>query len=177
MKRGGWALKWRKPADNRVTAVPSAGDRVPTASWGVGDRARLIRESEELTGVFACQKDRLAGKEVDKLTVHYPAERQAKGRWNNIHSFRPEVQLAASGTEFCRREHWFDPKTQLRLRFRCGCKAPGCRVTLDYPPPESVPRDLFTFEVPLDARLEVRDPELGRDAIHSEGQREPDSRP
>jgi hypothetical protein len=169
---GRWVFAW-EPARNRVRALPSLGDTVPDHPWVI-DRTTLIRESEQMTGLFACQEERLDGKKVDKLTVHFPAERRSDGGRNNIHNFFSKVQLAASGMEFCTRQHWFDPKTGLRVQFRCGCKPAGYRVTLDYPSPESMPRKLFTFDVPPDALLEVDDPALGR-RLNSKGQAEPSS--
>jgi len=40
---------------------------------------------------------------------------------------------------------------------------------IDYPAPASLSKDLFTFEVPREAELEVNDPALGR-LLYSEGQ-------
>jgi hypothetical protein len=168
---GRWAFSWR-PADNRVTAHPSLGDRTLSPLLPI-DRASIIRSMEEITGVFACKKDRLRGNEVDKLTVYSPAIRHPDGRWGNAHT-AAEAKRAASGTEFCARHFWFDPKTNLWLQRDCGCKPLGYREILDYPPPESVPRELFEFEVPPGALLEVDDPALGR-PVRSEGQTEPDA--
>ena len=138
------------------------------------DRASVIRYTEEITGLFACKKDRLRGQEVDKLTVYFPAFRHRGGKWGNAHTVA-EAKRAAFGTEFCARHFWFDPKTDLWLQRDCGCKPPGYRETIEYPSPESVPPELFQFEVPPGALLKVDDPALGRQ-IRSEGKSSPTGR-
>lgn len=168
---GRWSFSW-DPDANRVAAYPSLGNWIQRPQLPI-NRASVIRYAEEITGVFALRKERLNGKEVDKLTVYFPAIRQPDGRLGNAHSVA-EIKRAGSATEFCARHFWFDPKTNLWFRRDCGCKPPGYRETLDYPPPESVPRDLFEFKVPPDAVLEVDDPALGRPVL-SEGHPEPHS--
>jgi len=163
-----WHFLW-SPAWNRVLASPSRlGD--PGVQDAVVDRAYVFRRYERHTAVFACKKERLADQEVDKVTCYFPREIASGGRCP-IHEFHPKVQLKTPCTEFLTREHWFDPKTGLRVQRLCGCIRDGKCMKWDYPPPESVPRELFNFQVPRDAALELNDPDLGR-PILSEGQTE-----
>jgi hypothetical protein len=135
-------------------------------------RQRVIRTGEENTAVFACQKERLNGREVEKLTAYFPADPFADRFCS--HGFDPKAHLTLPGTRFWARLYWFDPDTGRLVQRKCGCKRPGWEIRIDYPAPESVPKELFTFEVPHGAVLEVSDPELGR-SLRSAGQKEPPS--
>lgn len=128
-----------------------------------------MRWCERITGVFISENDSLDGEEVEKITFWYPAERDPDRLLENIHFFLPQGHLQTSGTEFLTRTHWYDPQTHRTIRCRCGCIPPKHDDWCEYPEPESVPRELFQFQVPPDALLEVKDPELGRD-VSSEGQ-------
>ncbi len=169
---GRWSFSWDLDA-NRVTAYPSLENWLRSPLLPI-NRASVIRWADEITGVFALEKERLNGKEVDKLTVYFPAIRQSDGSLSNAHSMAEIRRAGSATTEFCARHFWFDPKTDLWLRRDCGCKPSGYRETLEYPPPDSVPRELFEFKVPPDALLEVKDPALGR-PLTSEGNAEPKS--
>ncbi|MHC4407058.1 MAG: hypothetical protein ACYTG0_46185 [Planctomycetota bacterium] len=121
---------------------------------------------------FVCQKEQLDGTEAEKIAVYCPPDPDVRAEACQ-HGFDPKKHLLLSGTEFRGRVYWFDPKTHLLLRYRCGCKWVAHDDRFDYPAPESVPRELFTFHVPRDAVLVVNDPALRRE-IQSEGQTEPD---
>ncbi len=89
--------------------------------------------------------------------------------------FHPGYYRESPGTKFVTRQAWFDLATHLPVHYRCGCRPPKHQNWYDYPRPESVPRELFKFEVPRDAELIVVDPALGRH-VQSEGPTEPDPR-
>jgi hypothetical protein len=165
-----WHFVWQ-PERRRVMASPSRLG-TPTPNHWVRERWRTIQSSELRTAVFACQKEQLGGKEVDRLTVHYPADPQEGGRYP-IHGFDPRVQRRVSGMESRARTYWFDPDTHLMVQRQCGCEPAKYHVAVDYPPPESLARERVTFQIPRGARLEVVDPELGR-PVYSEGQPEGD---
>jgi len=160
-----WRFYWR-PAENRAVASPSASIE-DAAAWHYStDRESIFYHSEVVTGAFATEKDQLDGKEVEKVTVYLPPEADSLKLGLCAHAFVPEKHRFLSGTEFRARVYRFDPKTGLPLQRLCGCKRPLERGThderIDYPAPQSVPRDLFTFRVPDGVVLEVNDPELGR---------------
>jgi len=109
------------------------------------------------------------GREVEKIIAYYPPC-PATGSWLNAHGFDPKWHLQQSGTEFRTRQYWYDLKTGRFLGRRCGCQWPYEEWRLDYPAPESVPKELFTFQVPAGAKMEVTDPELRRQ-LQSQGSR------
>jgi hypothetical protein len=169
-----WRFVWNVK-DNRVDATPSQLEDpfVGVDGLSIGQRESNIRWTESHSGAFVSQIERLEGKEVEKITFHSPMERlQGVGR--PIHDFEPRKHLERSGTEFRTRTRWFDLKTHLAVGDQCGCELPKLDTYVDYPAPESVPRELFTFQVPPDARLDVGDPALGR-AIRSEGRQTADA--
>jgi hypothetical protein len=145
------------------------------------DSRIVIRQHEASTGIPARETDRLDGREVEKITVFLPPETRASFGPDPTrycaHRFNPKRHLLLSGTEFRSRVFWFDPETHLLLKRKCGCKPPNNGThdekKIEYPAPESVSRDLLTFEVPRGASLQVRDPQLGR-PVYSEGQTESD---
>jgi hypothetical protein len=124
--------------------------------------------------VFACQRERLDGKEVDRITIYFPADPRYGGA-EPIHDFDPKAQKSVSGSESRTRTYWFDAKTNLLIQRECGCKPPKYRVTADYPLPEQMPRELFSWKIPARAGLEVADPALGR-ALYSEGRQGADGK-
>ncbi|MHC4404901.1 MAG: hypothetical protein ACYTG0_35080 [Planctomycetota bacterium] len=168
-----WHFVWQ-PGRNRVMASPSRLGDPATEDW-VRERAKTISNAEHRTAVVACEREQLDGKEVDKVTACYPADPQQRGRWP-IHGFDPKAQLLVSGMESRTRTFWFDPETHLMVQRECGCEPAKYHVTAEYPPPESLSRERFTFEIPRAARLEVVDPALGR-PVYSEGQSAPDPQP
>lgn len=154
-----WHFVWQ-PGRNRVMASPSRlGD--PAGEEWLRERANTISIAEDWTAVVACERVQLDGRDVDKVTAYYPADPQQRGRWP-IHGFDPRAHLRVSGKEFRTRTFWFDPETHLMVRRECGCQPAKYLVTVDYPPPENLPRERFNFEIPKDARLEIVDPALGR---------------
>ncbi|MHC4402444.1 MAG: hypothetical protein ACYTG0_22495 [Planctomycetota bacterium] len=168
-----WCFFWH-PARGRVVATPSlVGDPEAGRRTGIKERAEFVRRWEKSTAVFACERERLSGREVDKITAFFPVNPRRSG--DTLYDFSPGDYRKTSATEFVTREAWFDLTTHLRLRYRCGCRPPKHQNWDEYPPPESVPRELFKFQVPRDAELIVVDPALGRH-VQSEGQEEPDLR-
>ncbi|MHC4402446.1 MAG: hypothetical protein ACYTG0_22505 [Planctomycetota bacterium] len=171
-----WRLVWNVQA-KRVDATPSQLDdpSVGRDNSMTRDRESQIRAVERPSGIFVSETERLDAKEVEKITPYLPTERR-RHTGGHIRDFEPKKHLERSGTEFqaCR-TRWFDLETRLTVQSQCGCQLPNRDEYVDYPPPESVPRELFTFQVPRDALLAIGDPELGRH-IYSEGQTEPDLR-
>jgi hypothetical protein len=135
------------------------------------DRERAFRFAESVTGIAVSQKEQRDGKEVEKIIAYYPPCFHL-GSSYSAHGFDPKWYLRQSGTEFRTRQYWFDPTTGRFLGRRCGCKWPQHDLWIDYPPPESVPKELFTFQVPAGAKVEVTDPELRRQ-FQSEGRTGP----
>ena len=164
-----WRFSW-SVLRNRVVASPSRlKDLWTRAEYPRYDRTEVLRVTEYLTGVSVSQKEWRGGREVEKITEYAPSGASSAYRTLCIHNFQPKKHLKSSGMQFRGRVHWFDPKTGRFLGRRCGCKPSLHEEWVDFPAPESVPRELFRFEVPRDATLEVEDPELGRE-IRSEGQ-------
>jgi hypothetical protein len=129
-------------------------------------RDYIIQAHEELSAVFACEKTRLDGREVDKLTAWFPADPRHRGAWP-IHEFDPTTLRKISGSQFRARHYWFDPHTGLSVRYQCGCEQSKHYVTLDYPAPDALPPDLFVFRAPRGARVQAIDPAMD---VHVEGE-------
>ena len=156
-----WSLIWQ-PSMSRATLLPSRLDNLLREDASdVRRRRTAIRGAEELTAVFRLQVDHLGDRKVDKITAYYPADPLQAGN-HPIHEFDPELQRRVPGTDPRTREFWFDPTTGLLVHRRCGCKHPKWEATFDFPPPESIGQDRFTFELPPGARLTATDEELKR---------------
>jgi hypothetical protein len=171
-----WRFSWNV-LRNRVVASPSHLEDLwaRAAEYPRKDRTEVLRVTEYLTGISVIQKEWRGDREVEKITEYAPPGAPSAYETSCIHVFRPKKHLKLPGTQFLNRVHWFDPKTGRLLGRRCGCKPSVHEYWVDFPEPESVPRELFRFEVPRDATLEVKDPELGRE-IRSKGQTGPDPR-
>ena len=166
-----WSFRWF-PAENRVVAAPVLPEALGWTFTNLCDREQFFRFFELRTGVFAHTKDRLDGREVDKIVVYLPPDED--GRHCQHGPFNPKRHLRFSGPRFPGRVFWFDLETGLPLKRQCRCLRPNTGThdeRIDYPAPGSLPGDLFTFEVPREAQLEVHDPALGR-TVHSLGTKE-----
>jgi len=179
-----WRFFW-DVAQNTVSASPSQSEirrsyfrrgRIDAQLVKAAEpRKELFQRAERARATHVSETERRDGKEVEKVTFQYLADPDVDGDWP-IHSFNPEAHLKlleSPDAKFLPRTYWFDAKTHLVAGYRCGCKSTKYEYWVDYPAPESVPRELFTFEVPRDAELTVADPALGR-RVQSEGQTEPD---
>jgi hypothetical protein len=176
-----WRFRW--VGENLVAASPSllapvhVEDIVRSGNSDVlfvHDRESVILSHEVQSGAFASEKAVLNGREVEKMTCYLPADPDKGGKFN-IHGLNRAKLLHTSGRGFCSRVYFLDPRTHLVLGKQCGCKWKGDDFWTDYPAAESIARGLFRFQVPRDATLEIRDPELGR-GIVSKGQKGPDLR-
>jgi hypothetical protein len=141
----------------------------------VNDRGAIIRGNEAITAVFSSRKVRLANREAESLFVHLPADPQMHFAANLHHADPTVLRESPLPTLFHSRRYWFDPETGLIVARQCGCKgSPDANskyepsILIDYPDPESLPAELFAFEIPVDADVTVIDPELGR-PLRSEG--------
>jgi hypothetical protein len=152
-----WKLEWNSRG-RRVSAWPSdMAD--PKANlpldWLVTSREEMIQWGEKHKANVVPEKDQLDGREVEKVTLTWSDEpvntRQIV--WFDLKSRRP--------VKFC--YETLDGKQ-------------GIEAAIDYPSPEDVPKERFTFQVPRDAALEVYDPQLGRQ-LSAGGQTGPDLRP
>ena len=97
---------------------------------------------------IVAEADTIAGREVQKVALRWPG------------------RAGTTQTDTV----WFDPESLLPVRQRT--EAPdgtGIEAMIDYPSAKAVAGDLFTFNMPRDAVLEVDDSELGRQ-LYSEGQ-------
>ena len=128
-----WRFVWQD-VSKRVAAYPSSlmKQRYLTISSGhpeyspeylimASTREEVIRYTESLKGSYVSQKDRLDGKEVEKITTYLLAE-PATDFDTNIHFFRPEIHeklLKSPNAVYRSRTYWFDPKTNLLLRRDC----------------------------------------------------------
>jgi len=173
-----WRFHWDVAA-SVVTADPGnpSGRMRSMEPIQCGSREELLPWAERAKGTWVSEKERRDGKEVEKITLRFLAD-PSDGFQSALHGFVPELHqqlLDSPKAEFRTRTWWFDPKTRLQVGHRCGCKPPKHDDWIDFPSPESVPKELFKFEVPRGATLEVNDPELGR-VIHSEAQKGPDLR-
>jgi hypothetical protein len=175
--------RWRfqRVGENRVAVSPSLlapirleGTLGNSDATVVTHRGSVILSHESLSGAFASEKALLNGREVEKMTCYLPADPDVGGKLN-IHGLDPARLLQTSGTEFCNRVYFFDPKTDLVLEKRCGCKVKVVDWWVDYPTAKSIAPERLQFQVPRDATLEIYDPELGR-VIVSKGQKGPDLR-
>ena len=171
-----WRFRW-DVTRNVVIAYPSRlNEQGPKEVSSIRERKGVKRWSERARATYVSEKDRLSGEEVEKITFTYLADPERDDRWP-IHGWKPgyERLLQSPDVVFRTRTYWFDLKTQLLVRRQCGCKPPKYYDWVDYPAPESIPRDLFRFEVPRDATLEINDPALGRQVV-SEVEAGPDLR-
>ena len=181
-----WRFYW-DVAENTVSASPSQSEiptgyfsrhRISVSSVQVAPRSEFFVTGELNKATHVSEKDRLNGEEVEKVTFRYLADPEDNEK-SPITSFSPDAHLKflqSPDAKFLTRTYWFDPKTNLLLGKDCGCVPPKYDYRIDYPAPDSVPRELFTFEVPRDALLIVDDPDVGRQ-IRSEGQTGPDLHP
>lgn len=168
-----WRFEW-DATRKRVTATPSqlGKPHEELRRFLLPARDNVFREMEEVnTAIFAAEKDSLDGREADKITVYQPPDPGFPKL--RMHGFQPRLYLRLPGTVFPGRTYWFDTASGLPLQRRCGCIRPLEAIDspsggfthderIDYPDPNSVPKDLFTFHVPPDAQLVVEDPALGR---------------
>jgi hypothetical protein len=150
-----WQLQWDVKRDH-VIAWPSK--LADPAAHGDDDAVIISRESfvkwgEKFKAEIVPEKGRLDGKEVEKITLRWPGE----------------IEMGTNTV-------WFDPRTHRPLKKRY--ESDDGRITevvIDYPAPDAVPKERFTFHVLRSALLEVNDPQLGRQ-LYSEGQKHPDLR-
>lgn len=152
-----WKLEWNVHG-RRVSAWPSemtdSKADLPF-DWVLKSREEMIRWGEKYKAKLVPEKDRLDGREVDKITVT-----------------RTEEPVTT------RQIVWFDQKSGRPLKL-CYERLDGLQkaeAVIDYPSPDALPRERFTFQVPRDAAVEVFDPQFGRQ-LSSEGQTGPDLRP
>lgn len=173
-----WRFVWYV-SQKLVVAVPSRLDEFNFPPEGVNlvSRRWITAWETRNRATMVWAKDRRNGEEVEKLTARSLGDPDYDGRCP-IHGFDPKKHqklLESPDAQFRTRTYWLDPQTHLQVAYRCGCKSPKQEYSIDYPAPESVPRELFEFQIPRDARLEIDDPQLGR-RILSEGQSFPDPR-
>jgi hypothetical protein len=145
-----WQLQWDVERDH-VIAWPS---KLADPSARSDDDAVIIsRESfvkwgEKFKAEVVPEKDRLDGKEVERIALCWPGE----------------IEMGTNTV-------WFDPHTRRPLKERYEYDDGRVNeVVIEYPAPDAVPKEQFTFEVPRSALLEVNDPQLGRQ-LYSEGQK------
>jgi hypothetical protein len=132
-------------------------------------REEIVRRNEAITAMHSSRRERLDGREVERLFVHLPADPLLQGA-ANLHHADPEVLCTAPlPMAFHTRRYWFDTAAGLIVARQCGCKntpdpaaAADPAIQVDYPGPEGLPADLFTFRIPARADVTVIDPELGR---------------
>ncbi len=119
----------------------------------LSERESLLRWADRHKADAVPEKHRLDGKEVEKITLRWPGE-------------------IPMGTHTV----WFDPGTRRPLKKRYeSAEGRITEIMIDYPAPETVPKQQFEFQVPRSATLEVNDPQLGR-PLYAEGQTLPDLR-
>ena len=150
-----WKLQWDMQR-NQVIAWPSEMADPKKHRDPLDDdmlnRDKLLEYAEKSKATFVPEKDRLDGREVEKITLSWPEGGMAK-----------KMIL------------WFDPKTRRPAKCCWEGDQPGMgmEVSLDYPDPKEIPAEKLTLEVPRRALLEINDPHLGRQ-VYSEGQTGPE---
>ena len=156
-----WSLIWM-PTRNRATLLPSRlKDKLREDAFFVRRRDNVIRLAEQTTAVISMQEEQLDERKAEKLTAYYPAD-PAVGGNSPIHEFDPALQREVSGTEQRTRVHWFASETGLMIRRRCGCKRPKWRLNVDYPHPDAVGQNYFSFDLPDGVHLTAANEELKR---------------
>jgi hypothetical protein len=152
--------RWRFQHDLRgglVAVQPSelvAPSRPPIGSPRVDEvYQNWVRWEDERKTLVARGTDRLDGKQVSKATLRRPDD--PEGRSTMV---------------------WFDPSSYRPLKVRNVLPdGSATEFLIDYPAQGQVPVELFRFQVPRSATLEMYEPQFGR-WLYSKGETGPDLR-
>jgi hypothetical protein len=148
-----WEFRW-EVQENSV----AAWSRKLLGLWSVFEGAGRILDceaeiawAEKHRAEIKVEGDSLDGVPVKKVTLRWPGVPGAPAQVNTL---------------------WFEPTSLRPVRRRSQSPDGSTAETrIDYPAPEDVPADLFAFQPPAGAVLEINDPEFGRQ-IYSEGRPE-----
>ncbi|MFO0892929.1 MAG: hypothetical protein U0790_27795 [Isosphaeraceae bacterium] len=148
-----WEFRWDVPGRTVAawSTALSMAHRRPSDEGLVLDRDEFEAWARSHRGELALESDTIAGRAAQKVVLRWPGAAGASGI--------PPTTIV-----------WFDAKTRQPLKQRSE-HADGTvtQETMDYPPADAIPDDLFHLEIPGDALLEVNDPDLGRQ-LYSTGQ-------
>ncbi len=151
-----WDFRW--DVRGRIVAAWSTdlatGHHNPEADGLVQDSEALLRWAESNRAEIRVEPDTIEGRRARKIVLRWPgppnggAVPRAETIWFDPESLRPVKRLVE-----------FDDGQSIETR-------------IDYPAPDAVADDLFTFRPPPDVVIEINDPDLGRQ-VYSEAQRRP----
>ena len=149
-----WDFRW--DVRGRIVAAWSTdlttGHASPEADGLVQDSEALLRWAEANRAEIRVEPDMIGGRKSRKIVLRWPGPpdggimTRTETIWFDPDSLRPVKRLAE-----------FDDGRSIETR-------------IDYPAPEAVADDLFSFRAPADVVIEINDPDLGRQ-VYSEGQR------
>jgi hypothetical protein len=150
-----WEFRWDVPrrtvaawSTDLAPAIPNPRDQ-----GLVFHRTDFEAWAQTLRAELAIEPDMVAGREARRIVL----------RW-------PQVGRQETSTV------WFDATSLLPLKeLSQGADGTVIETTIDYPSPDAVASDLFTFAMPPEILLEVNDPELGRQLYSDPQTREADA--
>ncbi len=145
-----WEFRW--DVRGRTVAAWSteltSGDQRVEDNGLVFDRKEFEAWAQSHRGEIVAESDTIGGRRAQKVALNWPGG-AGKSQTATV---------------------WFDPDSLLPVRQRTeNTDGTVIETTIDYPAPDAVPGDLFSFATPRDVVLEVNDPDLGRQ-LYSEGQ-------
>jgi hypothetical protein len=153
-----WEFNWNI-ATNWVSARPSQmpiNEQSMDQNLLFENREKILDWGEKHKADIKREKDSINGREVEKIILAMPGG---------------AIEVI-----------WIDPKSMRPVKAFSKAMIPPAgdpygppmaiedEVFIDYPAPDTLPAEKFTFQVPPDAQLEIHDPQLGR-FISSEGQK------
>ncbi len=151
-----WDFRW--DVRGRIVAAWSTdlatGHHNPESEGIVQDSEALLRWAESNRAEIRVKPDTIDGRRTRKLLLRWPGPPsggsvpRAETIWFDPDSLRPMKRLIE-----------FDDGRSIETR-------------IDYPAPEAVAEDLFTFRPPPDVVIEINDPDLGRQ-VYSEARKRP----
>ena len=151
-----WDFRW--DVRGRIVAAWSTELKTdhasPEADGLVQDSEALLRWAEANRAEIRVEPDTIAGRRARKIVLRWPG---------------PPTGGAVPRAETI----WFDPDSLRQVKrlveFDDGR---SIETRIDYPSPDAVAEDLFTFRPPPDVVIEINDPDLGRQ-VYSEARRRP----
>jgi hypothetical protein len=147
-----WEFRWDIPG--RIVAAWStemnAGHRGPNDSDGlVMDGDAMVRWATSHRAEVRVESDTVGGRTLRKIALNWPGP--------------PSGGMLPRGSTI-----WFEPESLRPIKQRIEYDdGRSLETQMDYPAPDAVPEDLFTFRPPPDVTIEINDPDLGRQ-VYSE---------
>lgn len=174
-----WRYVWDIERD--IVSASHPGSPLPrfkSRVISIQTRRQVIEQKEELRAEYTSEMDERDEVPLEKITFRFLADSADNG-FSPIHRLPDDFpeRIQSPDAKFRTRVYWFDPTTGLVRGRTCGCRVPKHDYRIEYP--ESIPLELFAFEVPPHATLVVEDNDLGRkvtsrpssDATNTKGQK------